>query len=89
MDVACFHPNLDHSGAATTALIDLLTKVLAKRLWAGTWFSFKFEPQQFLVSIEAFLRCSISEPFPWTSVELSSDGITLSLGEISEIGSFW
>jgi arginase family enzyme len=30
MDVACFHPNLDHSGTATTALIDLLTKVLAK-----------------------------------------------------------
>ena len=30
MDVSCFHPNLDHTGAATTALIDLLTKVLAK-----------------------------------------------------------
>jgi arginase len=30
MDVACFHPNLDHSGAATTALVDLLTKLLAK-----------------------------------------------------------
>ena len=30
MDVACFHPNLDHSGTATTALIDLLAKVLAK-----------------------------------------------------------
>jgi len=30
MDVACFHPNLDHTGTATTALIDLLTKVLAK-----------------------------------------------------------
>jgi len=30
MDVACFHPNLDHSGAATTALVDLLTEVLAK-----------------------------------------------------------
>ncbi len=28
MDVACFHPNLDHTGAATTALIDLLAKVL-------------------------------------------------------------
>ena len=30
MDVACFHPNLDHSGTATTALLALLTKVLAK-----------------------------------------------------------
>lgn len=29
MDVSCFHPNLDHAGTATTALIDLLTKVLA------------------------------------------------------------
>ena len=30
MDVACFHPNLDNSGAATTALIDLVTAVLAR-----------------------------------------------------------
>jgi arginase len=28
MDVACFHPNLDHSGTATTGLIELLTNVL-------------------------------------------------------------
>jgi len=30
MDVACFHPNLDHTGTATTALVDLLAEVLAK-----------------------------------------------------------
>jgi len=30
MSVACFHPNLDHTGTATTALVDLLTEVLAK-----------------------------------------------------------
>ena len=30
MDVACFHPNLDRTGAATTALIDLLVDVLKK-----------------------------------------------------------
>jgi arginase len=30
MDVSCFHPNLDHTGEATIALIDLLTRVLAK-----------------------------------------------------------
>ena len=30
MDVSCFHPNLDDSGTATTALVDLLTRVLAK-----------------------------------------------------------
>ena len=29
MSVACFHPNLDHTGTATTGLIDLLTDVLA------------------------------------------------------------
>lgn len=29
MDVACFHPNLDDTGKATTALIDLVTDVLA------------------------------------------------------------
>ena len=32
MDVSCFHPNLDHTGEATAALIDLLAKVLAKYL---------------------------------------------------------
>ena len=43
--------------------------------------SFKFEPQHSLVSIETLLWCSISEPFSGAGVELSSDSITLSLGE--------
>jgi arginase len=28
MNVACFHPNLDHTGSATAALVDLLTDLL-------------------------------------------------------------
>jgi len=28
MGVACFHPNLDRTGMATTALVDLLIEVL-------------------------------------------------------------
>ena len=28
MDIACFHPNLDQTGAATASLVDLLAKLL-------------------------------------------------------------
>jgi hypothetical protein len=48
----------------------------------GTSSSFKFKPQQCLVFIEAFLRSPVSEPFSWSGVELTSDCIALSLGEI-------
>jgi arginase len=30
MDVACFHPNLDHSGAATASLVDLIAGIFAQ-----------------------------------------------------------
>ncbi len=43
--------------------------------------SFKFEPQQALVSIETFLRGSIAEPFSRSGVELFRDRIALPLGE--------
>jgi len=29
MDVACFHPNLDHSGTASAGLVELLAEILA------------------------------------------------------------
>jgi len=62
-----------------------LPRNLVFPVWAfvcpGSPFSFKFEPQQALVSIEAFLRSSISEPFSGSGVELSSDRIALALGE--------
>ncbi len=48
-------------------------------------FSFKFEPQQALVPIEAFLRSLISEPFSWSGVELPRNGIALTLGESLQV----
>ena len=30
MDIACFHPNMDHAGTATNALVDLLPNSLVE-----------------------------------------------------------
>ena len=54
----------------------------------GRPFSVKCESQQTLVSIGAFLRRSISEPFSRSAVGLCGDCIAPCLVESLEVGSF-
>ena len=49
---------------------------------------FKLELQHRSLAIEALLRCSESESFPWTGIETFRDGITLMLGKVGQVRLF-